>query len=70
MILYTHVPSELVFPHDDDLFSNQMIVNINEGQLLVQKVSAHEYRVIRLISSDPMAYLNENYTPGNMISLL
>lgn len=69
MILYTTMPEELIFPHKEDEFSKQILVPINEGQLLLQQVSNHEFKVVRLISTDPMAYLNENYSPGKMISL-
>ncbi|OIJ09960.1 hypothetical protein BKP35_15885 [Anaerobacillus arseniciselenatis] len=69
MILYTTVPQEAIFP-EENTHAKQMTLDINEGQLIVEQVSDHELRVVRLISSDPFAYLNESYTPGKMISLL
>ncbi len=69
MILYTTVPQEAIFP-EENTNAKQMTLDINEGQLIVEQVSDHELRVVRLISSDPFAYLNESYTPGKMISLL
>lgn len=69
MILYTTVPHELIFPPDQAQFTKQMNVDIKEGQLVIEAMENQQYRVVRLISSDPMAYLNENYTPGKMISL-
>lgn len=69
MILYTTVPEELIFPQEDYVFAKQMVVNVKEGHLYVEQVSPKDYRVVRLISTDPMAYLNENYAPGKMISL-
>jgi hypothetical protein len=68
MILYTTVPQEMIFPQEDTS-SKQMVIDINEGHLVVEQVSDGEFRVVRLISSDPSAYLNDNYTPGKMISL-
>jgi hypothetical protein len=68
MILYTTVPQELIFPQENTA-TQQLIVDIKEGQLLLEQVSSQEFKVVRLISSDPNAYLNENYTPGKMISL-
>ncbi len=67
MILYTTVPQEVIFPEEAE--SKQMVIDIKEGQLMVEQVSNQEFRVVRLISSDPFAYLNDNYTPGKMISL-
>lgn len=68
MILYTTVPEELIFPQENSN-TQQLIVDIKEGQLVLEQVSNQEFKVVRLISSDPNAYLNENYTPGKMISL-
>ncbi|MFN7250777.1 MAG: YlzJ-like family protein [Anaerobacillus sp.] len=68
MILYTTVPEELIFPQENT-GAQQVIVDIKEGQLVLEQVSNQEFKVVRLISSDPNAYLNENYTPGKMISL-
>lgn len=69
MILYTTVPQELIFPQDKSQFTKQMNIDIKEGQLVIEAMENQQFRVVRLISSDPMAYLNENYTPGKMISL-
>jgi hypothetical protein len=68
MILYTTVPEELIFPQENTN-TQQLIVDIKEGQLVLEQVSNQEFKVVRLISSDPNAYLNENYSPGKMISL-
>lgn len=69
MILYTTVPQELIFPQDESQFTKQINIDIKEGQLVIEAMENQQFRVVRLISSDPMAYLNENYTPGKMISL-
>ncbi|OIJ13107.1 hypothetical protein BKP37_11390 [Anaerobacillus alkalilacustris] len=69
MILYTTMPEELIFPHQDEVFSKQITVDIKEGQLIIEQVSNHEFRIVRLLSTDPMAFLNENYSPGKMVAL-
>ncbi|WNF35394.1 YlzJ-like family protein [Bacillaceae bacterium IKA-2] len=69
MTLYTTVPQELIFPYDESQFAKQMNIDIKEGQLVIEAMENQQFRVVRLISSDPMAFLNENYTPGKMISL-
>lgn len=68
MILYTMMPQEMIFP-EENTATNQILIDINEGHLVLEQVSNQEFRVVRLISTDPNAYLNENYTPGKMISL-
>ncbi|RXI97951.1 hypothetical protein DS745_16500 [Anaerobacillus alkaliphilus] len=68
MILYTPVPQELIYPEEQSA-QNQITVEIQEGQLVLEQVSMREFRVVRLLSTDPNAFLNENYTPGKMISL-
>lgn len=69
MILYTTVPEELIFPQENHAQAKQMTIDIKEGHLVVEQISNREFRVVRLISTDPFAYLNDNYTPGKMISL-
>ncbi|MCD8502499.1 MAG: YlzJ-like family protein [Bacillaceae bacterium] len=69
MILYTTVPEELIFPQEEQVFAKQSIINVKEGHLYVEQVSPKDFRVVRLVSTDPMAYLNESYAPGKMISL-
>ncbi|MGO4887721.1 YlzJ-like family protein [Anaerobacillus sp. MEB173] len=69
MILYTSMPQELIYPQDNQEFNKQMTVDIEGGQLLLEEISPTEYRVVRLMSSDPMLFLNENYSPGKMIQL-
>ncbi len=68
MILYTPVPHELIYPEDQSV-QNQITVDIQEGQLVLEQVSMKEFRVVRLLSTDPNAFLNDNYSPGKMITL-
>ncbi len=68
MSLYTIVPEEFIFPVEFNQ-SKQVTVEIKEGQLILEQVSQQEFKVVRLISSDPYAFLNENYSPGKMISI-
>lgn len=67
MILYTPIPSEMIFPEDDSHFAKQQTVEIDGGLLVVEPTSTDEYKIVRLISSDPSLYLNQKYYPGQMI---
>lgn len=67
MILYTMIPEEMIFPHEE--FKHQQTIEINGGQLLVEPISENEYKIVRLITSDTNLYLNDKYQPGNIIQL-
>lgn len=67
MILYTTMPQELMFQQEVD-FSKHNTVEINGVSLVVEQTSPSECRVVRLLSSDPNHFLNNNYLPGQMIS--
>lgn len=69
MILYTTVPEALIFPQEEHVYAKQSVINVKEGHLYVEQISPKDFRVVRLVSTDPMAYLNDNYAPGRMISL-
>ncbi len=69
MILYTVVPQEAIFTsEDDEKTSGDMVVAINNLQLVVRP-QEDKWEVIRLISSDPNDYLNDQYRPGQLLSL-
>lgn len=70
MILYTYVAQDLIFPIDEKEWGKQIVVDIPGGQLLVERDeqtngASNQYKIIRLLSTDPNLYLNEKYTPGN-----
>lgn len=67
MILYTVVPNDLVFPMDGSEFSGQMMMDYQGVPLLVQQEET-KYRIIRVMSSDPAHYLNDQICPGEFIN--
>ncbi|MCR8848701.1 YlzJ-like family protein [Rossellomorea sp. SC111] len=67
MILYTMVPNDLVFPADGNEFSGQMMINYQGVPLLVQQ-EENKYRIIRVMSSDPAHYLNDQICPGEYLN--
>ncbi|BCB03413.1 YlzJ-like family protein [Bacillus sp. KH172YL63] len=66
MILYTMVPDDLIYPTDESVFSGQMMMDYQGIPLLVQQ-EENKYRVIRIMSSDPAHYLNDQLYPGGFI---
>ncbi|KPL61083.1 YlzJ-like family protein [Rossellomorea vietnamensis] len=67
MILYTMVPNDMVFPTDESEFSGQMMINYQGVPLLVQQ-EKNNYRIIRVMSSDPAHYLNDQICPGEYLN--
>ncbi|WP_421384677.1 YlzJ-like family protein [Bacillus salacetis] len=68
MILHTTIPQELIFPTEQAAFSQQTIVEWQGIPLLVEQ-SQQQYRVIRVMSSDPAHYLNEQICPGQYLQM-
>ncbi|WP_088105147.1 YlzJ-like family protein [Halalkalibacter urbisdiaboli] len=67
MILYTMMPHEMIFPQEEQAYSTYQTIPCEDGQLIVEQLNASQYKVVRLISGNPMNYLNKNYTPGTII---
>jgi len=67
MILYTMMPYEHIFPEDESSFTSQQIIPCDAGQLVVEQINPEQFRIVRLLSGNSKAYLNEKYTPGTII---
>ncbi|MGE8204023.1 YlzJ-like family protein [Heyndrickxia sp. NPDC080065] len=67
MILYTIIPHDLVFPIDSSEFSNYKEIMYNGIPILVEQME-NNYRVVRVLSSNPVDFLRGDITPGQMIS--
>jgi hypothetical protein len=68
MILYTMMPNELVFPAQEDMFTQQQFIEMNGVSMIVEKNEEQQYRIVRLLSTDPQHYLSEEYMPGMIIA--
>lgn len=68
MILYTTTPYELLFPEEDTVYQSQQVIDCDAGQLVVERIDDGSFRVIRLLSSDPNAFLKPEYAPGSLLS--
>ncbi|KAA0547880.1 ribonuclease [Bacillus sp. BGMRC 2118] len=69
MILYTIMPNELVYPVETNLFENQQCVEVNGVSMIVERNEEYEYRIVRLLSTNPEHYLSADYSPGMTIKL-
>ena len=69
MILYTMMPEELIFPTAETDFNKQKIVEMNGVSLLVNETSQNQYVILRVLSSDPQHFLDEQYSPGQKVTM-
>ncbi len=67
MILYTTVPAELVFQPDQDAFSKQKVMTIDSVPVVTEEVAPGKYQIVRILSTDPGAYLKSSLTPGQTV---
>ncbi|MFC0471997.1 YlzJ-like family protein [Halalkalibacter kiskunsagensis] len=67
MILYTMMPHEMIFPEEDQNFTQQQVISCEAGHLVVEQVNHSQFRVVRLISGNAMNYLDDKYAPGSII---
>lgn len=66
MILYTIMPYEHIYP--EDVQSTNMELVSWKGIPLVAEREENRYKVVRILSTDPSDYLNDQVTPGQFIS--
>lgn len=68
MFMHTIVPIDIVFDGLDKLNQIQYnVVNYKGVKMEVQHIKNDEYKIVRLISSDPNDYLNKMLNPGEVI---
>lgn len=68
MILYTMMPYEQVFPPAEVSAQQPIMVNFNGIPIMAEWTENHEYRIVRVMSTDPSHYLNSECMPGAIIS--
>lgn len=69
MILYTMMPQELIYQTDSADYENQKVITYEGIPLLVNMNEGQTCTVIRIMSSDPLHFLNESCFPGAKITL-
>lgn len=67
MILYTMMPHECIYPEDHQ-DSGLELVSWNGIPLFAER-EENRYKVVRVLSTDPVHYLNNHIMPGQYISL-
>ena len=70
MILYTMMPQELIYQTDIQDYERVTQINYDGIPLVVEKTDDYNYRVLRVLSTDPKHYLDSRCTPGSMISFI
>ncbi|WP_079508487.1 YlzJ-like family protein [Mesobacillus jeotgali] len=69
MILYTMMPYEQVFPHSEEGAVSQVMISYNGIPIMAEWTENHEYRVVRVMSTDPNHYMEPSCLPGSTITL-
>lgn len=67
MILYTEVPLEQVLDGIDRPPAATAEVTVGGVLMQIEPVSPYQGKIVRLLSPDPMHYLNPHYAPGQLI---
>ncbi|MBA4494393.1 YlzJ-like family protein [Paenactinomyces guangxiensis] len=69
MIHYTVLPEELIFYDSNQKALPLKEVVIDGIQMLIQLDGSSEATIVRLLSPDPMHYLDSRFQPGNKLQL-
>ncbi|RLL45369.1 hypothetical protein D8M04_10980 [Oceanobacillus piezotolerans] len=68
MILYTPLAQSDIFPPSSDDYTNRHCIT-HEGRLmLADRTSDGGYQMVQLLSTNPYDFLEERFTPGNILS--
>lgn len=73
MMLYTIIPLEAIFDPETETSPGESAaeVEIKQGpvSLLAQPLPGGQYKINRIISTDPQDYLRPEWQPGSIMSL-
>ncbi|WP_210363876.1 YlzJ-like family protein [Bacillus sp. REN3] len=70
MILYTMMPQDLIFPVNEEETAKEVMLSYKGIPIIAEWEGSHDYRVIRVLSSDLKDYMEPSCQPGSKISLL
>ncbi len=69
-INYSIFPTEMVFEGWEEFEPQFETMEINHGLTLeVERLDQEQVKICRVISSNPQVYLNNNFSPGNILNL-
>ena len=75
MMLYTIVPMEAIFVEEESTgigvssLPSPIMIRRDGIDLLVEQQPGREYRIQRLISTNPRDFLNPKWQPGSILSI-
>lgn len=69
-IIYTPLPIELILEGIDKEGPAYQEIEVNGVKLLVEQQAVDSCRVVRLLSSNPMDYLKNEFQPGTELKLI
>jgi hypothetical protein len=68
MILYSVIPAEFVFRNDSQPSEIRLIEADYMGKMVeVMRITDQSFKIVRLIDTDPKAYLNPLFEPGSIV---
>ncbi len=68
MILWTIVPEEVVYADPNQTNPTYEEIEYAGQKIMAQKISQSEFRVVRLLTTDPSNYLRNELQPGTVIT--
>lgn len=69
MILYTSMPEELIFPVQSSDYESVSTIEVNGLQMVVRQAEQNQFEIVRILSTNPQHFLDEQYSPGQKISM-
>ena len=70
MIIYSIVPYDVIFSQEQENYEGRKYVNYKGELLEVSTAGGNSYKIDRIISTNPKAYLDIEIQPGTHIKLL
>lgn len=70
MTFYTIMPTELIFPHQHQELTNYFEMIYNGIPVMVEHDGGKNFRIDRILSTDPVHYLNNQVQPGTVIPII
>lgn len=69
-MIYSVVPVEQIMSSTEDVSPAEIEEMTIDGRVMqVQAINAKQAQIVRLISTDPLDYLNPAYAPGQIVQM-
>jgi hypothetical protein len=68
MIIHSIVPMDVIFNNMEDCNGKPLEIEYMGEKIEVMPLSNNQYKISRLLSTSPKAYLNPLFQPGNIIT--